>query len=194
MPGLHAFTRLAALFAATPRLGMLCVLLVLAAVLDCRTFKIPNWLTGGGLLLGLAGSALFPVQMGIWLSGSLAGAGVGLLLMLPLYALKSTGAGDVKLMAMAGAFLGLPDIWYTALATFITGGVAALAFALYKGALGRMLRQLLHVTQMATFSAVAGIRPTAGTAPYQSAGKIPYGISIAIGTITYILIKQLGYL
>lgn len=194
MPGLHALTRLAAMFVVTPRLGMLCALLVLAAILDCRTLKIPNWLTGGGLLLGLAGSALFPVQMGMWWSGSLAGAGVGLLLMLPLYALKSTGAGDVKLMAMAGAFLGAPDICYAALATFITGGVAALGFALYKGALGRMFRQCLHMTQMATFSAATGIRPPAGAVPYQSAGKMPYGISIAIGTIAYILTKQLGYL
>lgn len=103
----------------------LLVLLGIAAVLDVRFRRIPNLLTAGGLLLGLAlGFADGRVD---GLLESVAGAGTGLLLFLPLYALGVMGAGDVKLLASAGSFLGFPAIVWGALCTAIAGGVLAAA-------------------------------------------------------------------
>ena len=78
--------------------------LIEAAVIDGRSLRVPNWLTFhfliGGLIFAFwkGGSAL--------LLTSLAGAGVGLLTLLPLYAIGGMGAGDVKLMAGVGAWIG----------------------------------------------------------------------------------------
>ena len=55
----------------------------------------------------------------------LAGLALGLLLLLPLYLLGACGAGDVKLMAMTGAFLGPQDALGAILMTFLAGGLLA---------------------------------------------------------------------
>jgi prepilin peptidase CpaA len=79
-------------------------ILVEAAVIDGRQHRVPNWLTFHFVLAGLAYAA--------WSGGcnsllwSLAGTGVGLFSLLPLYAIGGMGAGDVKLMAGVGAWMG----------------------------------------------------------------------------------------
>ena len=42
-----------------------------------------------------------------------------------LWQLKKCGAGDVKLMGMAGVFLGVPGAWYGVLGTVLAGGLMA---------------------------------------------------------------------
>ena len=71
--------------------------LVEAALIDGRSLRVPNWLTyhfclGGLLFAFLRGGSPFFLS-------SLAGAVVGLVSLLPLYAIGGMGAGDVKLMA-----------------------------------------------------------------------------------------------
>src|SRR5262245_19445326 len=74
------------------------------AILDYRTRKIPNWLTVSGAVLGLAYSALAPRGIGPLLS--LAGMGVGFLLLLLPWLVGGGGMGDVKMLAALGAWLG----------------------------------------------------------------------------------------
>ena len=62
--------------------------------------------------------------------------------MLPLYLLRAMGAGDVKLMAMVGVFVGPLGALSVALLTFVAGGVLALAVAARNGALGRLFWNL----------------------------------------------------
>jgi prepilin signal peptidase PulO-like enzyme (type II secretory pathway) len=77
--------------------------LAAAVVIDVRTRRIPNWLTGGlaagGFGLAFGGGSVTPWQ-------ALLGLALGLALMLPGHVIGATGAGDVKLMAAVGAFLG----------------------------------------------------------------------------------------
>jgi prepilin peptidase CpaA len=110
-----------------PHLWLLIALLLLAVCIDWRTLRIPNWLTGGGAALALALSltGAWPSQPQPW--QALAGLGLGLGLMLPLYLLGVMGAGDVKLMAMAGAYLGPQPTWQAVLWVWFTGGLIALA-------------------------------------------------------------------
>ena len=78
--------------------------LIEAAIIDGRSLRVPNWLTFHFLLGGLI--------YAYWKGGSsaacwsLMGAAVGLMCLLPLYAIGGMGAGDVKLMAGVGAWLG----------------------------------------------------------------------------------------
>ena len=95
-------------------LALLAGLLAAALWHDLRTRRIPNrlvlWGTVGGVVLNSmlpAGAGLFQQPFGgLGLLQSLAGAAAGLALLLPMYLLRALGAGDVKLMAMCGAFLG----------------------------------------------------------------------------------------
>ena len=109
------------------------VAVTVAVVTDLRSRRIPNWLTGGALALGLLG--------GFWLGGpsgglsALGGAALGLLILLPFYAVRGMGAGDVKLLAAVGALLGyqtlLPIAFYGAMA----GGVLSLVIMARRGVL-----------------------------------------------------------
>ena len=184
---------LPALLAASPRLGLLIALLVVAAVIDYRSFRIPNWLTVGGVLAGLASGAFDAPQPLDGLLGASTGIAVGFAVMLPFYALRVMGAGDVKLMAAVGAFLGFPGIVYAVLFTFITGGIAALAFAIVHRVTGRMARNVSTIAWSVAVAAMTGTSPAASIKQAGSIGKLPYAISIGIGTVAYLVVKQLGY-
>lgn len=119
----------AGLLAIFPMSGLEIILLCLvfqAAASDLAWRRIPNVLVLAGLLLALlihwrtgGGHAL--------LAQGLAGAGVGLLLFLPMYALGGMAAGDVKLAAMAGSFVGPWQALQLALLSVMAGGLLALA-------------------------------------------------------------------
>jgi len=175
------------------QLAVLAILLVAAAVIDLRTFRIPNWLTGSGVLLGLAFNAIGHARALDGLLSALGGMGIGLTILLPFYLLRVMGAGDVKLMAMVGAFLGLSQIVPAVLFSFIAGGVAAVVFVVAKRRIARFGSNLRHIVQGAALSAIAGL-PLAGLAPGASVGHLPYGVSISAGTILYLASLQLGYL
>ena len=99
----------------------LLALLAVALLSDIRERRIPNQLVVTGLLLGLAGHVWFAGIGGLTIAAS--GALVGLLCLLPFYALGALGAGDVKLMAMCGAFLGPLQVAAASVASLLVGGV-----------------------------------------------------------------------
>jgi prepilin peptidase CpaA len=176
----------------SPRTGVLIGLLTVAAVSDVRTGRIPNWLVFGGALYALAYNALYPVYpRDIGILFALGGLSVGLVAFLPGYLLRVLGAGDVKLMAMVGSFIGTWAAVEAVLASLITGGALAVALSLYFGRLPLMLHNVValfrgNVLTLAT--APAGLTVEGG----RSAGRMPYGVAIALGTIGYLVLEQLG--
>ena len=91
--------------------------------------RIPNSLTGSLLCLGLA----LQFISGGWaaLDKAALGALVGLAMLLPLYVLRATGAGDVKLLAAAGASLGPYWAALAGLYTLLAGGALAAGYVLW---------------------------------------------------------------
>ncbi len=77
---------------------------LLAGWVDFRTRKIPNWLTVPALVLGIGMHTVVAGWSGA--IASLEGAGLALVVLLPLVLLRGLGAGDWKLMGAVGAFLG----------------------------------------------------------------------------------------
>src|SRR5208337_2518793 len=69
---------------------------------------------------------------------SLAGTGVGLISLLPLYAIGGMGAGDVKLMAGVGAWLGPGLTFWAFVSSALVGGLLGVAIIL---ASGKVIRQ-----------------------------------------------------
>src|SRR4051794_21936463 len=101
------------------------VVMVVAAVIDGIKLKVPNWLTFPMILLGLAFSAAHGGWHGFL--GSLEGTLLGLALLLPLYSIGGMGAGDVKLLAGLGAWVGPWLTLQAFVATAVVGGVMAIA-------------------------------------------------------------------
>ena len=162
---------------------------------DLKSRKIPNRLillgTAAALLLHAllpAGSGLFAANAGSpGVLSSLAGFAVGLLLLMPFYALKTLGAGDVKLMAMVGAFVGVPAVIGTTLLTLLAGGVLALVVSLWSGQLAQVIKNVKHMFSVAMTSSLAGgVSPDANPAPVT--GKLPYAIAIACGSAAQLLL------
>jgi prepilin peptidase CpaA len=159
------------------------LVLVEAAVIDGRSLRVPNWLTYhfaiGGLIFAFwkGGSPL--------LAWSFAGAGVGLLSLLPLYAVGGMGAGDVKLMAGMGAWVGPWLTFWAFISTAMVGGLMGLAMMAHSG------NMFGHIVMMRSiFDEIITIRNPTELAQRASERKprmllLPYGIPIAVGSITY---------
>jgi prepilin peptidase CpaA len=175
------------------RTGILILLLTVAAIADYRFQRIPNWLVFSGALFGLIYNTVL-TSANTTVLFPFAGLGLGLLLFLPLYLIRAMGAGDVKLLAMVGAFLGPGDTFLAALATMIVGGVLSIVFVLVRGTAQRMFRNLGSLFQFGLFSIAGGPKPDLQMGSGVSAGKLPYGVAIAIGTIGYLITDQLGFL
>ena len=176
------------------RTGILILLLTGAAVSDYRSHRIPNWLVLSGVVFGVIYNTALPPSARDNILFPLEGLGLGLLLFLPLYLIRAMGAGDVKLLAMVGAFLGPWETFHAALASMVVGGVMAVVFVVARGTALRMFHNLVSLFQLGFLSVVGGSKPNLQIEADMSAGKLPYGVSIAIGTIGYLVLHQLDFL
>lgn len=181
-------------------IAVLATLLLTAAWCDLKAARIPNVLVLIGLVLGVLANGLLPSGFGFnrdldaggmgWVI-ALEGIGYGLVLLLPLYLLGAMGAGDVKLMAMVGAFVGPAGAIGAVLFTFLAGGAIAVALALRT----RMLIPLLQNVRLMLLGGL--IKVSAGKAPVVddlpvSVGKLPYGVAIALGTLGWLAWERWG--
>jgi prepilin peptidase CpaA len=161
------------------------VILVVAAVIDGYKLKVPNWLT---FPLVLSGWIFGAVSGGLpGLGESLLGTVVGLALLLPLYAVGGMGAGDVKLLAGVGAWVGAGTTFYAFCASAIMGGVIALGMVLWrrswrhhKNQLFTIVNEIVTIGNPTELAAIAAARKS-------SMLLLPYGIPIAIGSIAYFI-------
>jgi leader peptidase (prepilin peptidase)/N-methyltransferase len=101
-------------------------LLVALAVTDFETFRLPNVLTYGGLGAGLAFSLVAPPGPVDAILGAALGAGI--LLAIRWAWLRATGTdamglGDVKMLAMVGAFLGWQQVFVVLMLSTIAGAL-----------------------------------------------------------------------
>ncbi len=159
------------------------ITLIVAAVIDGYKLKVPNWITFPMIAGGWAASAASFGWEG--LGWSLAGTAVGLALLLPAYAIGGMGAGDVKLLAGVGAWVGGTTILYAFCVSAMVGGLIAVAMILYRGAWNKHYQQfwmiwyeMLILRDPEQLSTIAAERKS-------SMLLLPYGIPIAIGTIAY---------
>lgn len=171
------------------------VLLALAVWNDLRTRRIPNALVFGGAAIGLLLNSVLPAGDGLFIApfgaigflGALAGWAVGLALLLPMYALRALGAGDVKLMAMLGAFVGAWPVAGITLLTLLAGGVLALAVALFNGRLKLMVGNTIQMIKYSLIRSLAG-EVAKVEAPAEASGRLPYAVAIAAGALPYLVV------
>jgi prepilin peptidase CpaA len=144
------------------------------AAIDMWTRRVPNPLTMGLAAIGVVYAACG--IGGLSLGASLAGLALGLALMLPGHLIGATGAGDVKLFAAAGAFVGPAHILMAFVYTALAGGAIAIVVSLSR----RRLRQTVGGTAM--LIATAGANAPAIESPLEH-NRFAYAPAIAVGTM-----------
>ncbi len=93
---------------------------IAAAVTDWRSWRIPNVLLAASAAAALMLALFDPASL--TLKDALLGGLAGLLLLLPFYCLRGMAAGDVKLMAVIGLYVGPLAVLDIALLSFLLGG------------------------------------------------------------------------
>jgi len=144
---------------------------------DLKTRRIPNFLTLGVALSGLA----FQLAYHGW-SGLTDGAlglvlGFGLLF-LP-YLLGGMGAGDVKALAALGAWLGPVLVLYLFVYMTICGVVIAVVMLCWKGKLWNRITMIKTTAVHWALCGAHGLKPVA--ASITQSESIPYGAALALG-------------
>jgi prepilin peptidase CpaA len=150
---------------------------LLACVTDLRTRRIPNVLTLGAAVAALAYHAA--AAGGAGLLTALVGWGLGLLVFLPLFALRGIGGGDVKLLAALGAWLGASMVLWVAAFAALAGGL----FALVVSAMHGYTRQAFsNVWGLLSYWRVMGVQTHPGlTLDATTAPRLPYALPMAAG-------------
>jgi prepilin peptidase CpaA len=162
---------------------------------DLRERRIPNSWVAAGLVCGVALQALAPAGAGLFDRGwgglgllqALLGAAAGLALFMPLYVLRALGAGDVKLLAMVGAWLGPQLLLGATLLTLLFGGALSLVVMLASRSSREVLGNVRVMLTTTLLSAQVGRFATLD-APSASRVRLPYAVAIALGTL-----GQLGW-
>ncbi len=155
--------------------------LTLGAWTDLRTRRIPNVLTVGGLAAALGLRAWVGPEV---LFGGLEGAGLALLVCLPLFALGGMGGGDAKLLIAMGAFLGSERLVGALLLIALVGGLLAVMQAARRGLVLSIIRGCFSLLRYWVTFGAGGQRPGLG-AGAANAVTMPYGLAIALGGIVW---------
>jgi len=157
--------------------GLAVFTVIAACVSDVTTSRIPNALTFGAAALAVVFHAAAPAGLGA--THAVLGLIVGLAVFFPLFALGAMGAGDVKLMAALGAWVGWQPVILVALYGSVAGGVLALVVA----ARSRYLKQAFtNIRALGMYWLVNGIKPLPElTLESKQSMRLPYAVAIAAG-------------
>lgn len=171
-------------------LAVLVLLLVVAVDSDVRENRVPNvvvlLMLCCGVGLNVVGPANgnnglfsdFPGALGA--GTSLLGAGVGLGLFLPLYMLRAMGAGDVKLMAAMGSFVGPLETLSLGLCILVSGGLLAVFRMLWTRKSRLVFSNVRHI-----LGRLAGGNGQRFDPKTQSVERMPYALAFAAGLLAY---------
>jgi len=157
---------------------------VVLSYLDCRTRRLPNWLTVGGAAAALTWRLGFGGTTAL-LDGFSAAAAAGVFLLIP-FLMRGAGGGDVKMLFAAGAVVGwrlvLPMLWITSVVGIVFG-VGMLTFGKLDAS---RLKHSLRCTFDWRYDRKAGREQLP---PKDSErARVPFSIPITVGMLWVMLV------
>jgi len=171
-------------------MSIVAVVALIAAVVDVRLFKVHNRLT---VPLAVSGLVFHSLQTG-WggFAFSLFGLVVGFASLIVFYAMGGIGAGDVKLMAGVGAWLGA---WLTLdvlLIACIAAGVYSLILMISAGGVKHVMTNLsilvFRVRSMAVhFGAVERVEQVVTDVQHRHRRLVPFAAMVLTGIVAIYL-------
>lgn len=167
--------------------GLVCA--VFAAYHDVTERRIPNYLTGAGVLSGL----LLHLGLDGWkgfLSASAAMLIAGVIFFI-FFAAGGMGGGDVKLVAAVASLIGIQHVAYLLILTSLAGGVMAIWMAMGRGLLRTTASNVFH---LANHHLRKGLTPhPVLNIENKATLRLPYGVAIAAGSfLTLYLTRAQG--
>jgi len=155
------------------------VVLGVATFTDLRSRRIPNWLVLPFLPTGIVVSVWMQGWQG--LEQSLSGALLGLVIYGVLFWMGGMGAGDVKLCAAIGAWVGPQQLILALVITGMVGGLMVFCWAVFGG----FLKELFTGAGNLAFGwrDRGGLRDPEMAMANPLKRKMPYAPAIAIGTL-----------
>ncbi len=153
-------------------------ILILASIYDLYYKKIPNWLTFSSLISGIIFQSAFRGHDGFIFS--LQGIGIGFVITFIIYLAGGFGAGDVKLMAAIGSFVGPKEIFIIFIFSSLLSGIWAIALLSMHGFIFHTLKRYYNILKTLFFThQFMYIPPLSG----EKKLKIRFGIMVALGTL-----------
>jgi prepilin peptidase CpaA len=152
---------------------------IAGSVFDVKSRRVPNLITGPSVLLGLS----MHLALGGWrgLLNSLAAGLICGIVFLVFYLAGGMGAGDVKLILAVGCIAGIAHVPYILVLTAISGGIMAIALALYRG---RLTSTFMNVAALASHHSRSGLQPHPDlNLSNEQTLRLPYALAIAAGTM-----------
>ena len=145
----------------------------LSAIVDLYSRRVPNPLTLATAVLGVGLATTNMTSIGV--GQAFGGLAVGLLLMLPGYAIGATGGGDVKLFAALGTLLGPAGTGWAFLYTSLVGAALAITIALW--------RKRLATTMVGTIALVSDGNAVHEIRQPARNNRFAYAPAIALGAL-----------
>ena len=160
----------------------------IAAVTDLRSRRIPNWLTGSGVLAGIS-LHLFLGGLHECCFALLAGLIAGSIFLV-MFIAGGMGAGDVKLMAAVGTLGGIHALHSVLIAIVILGAVAAVVMA---AVTGRLRETVTNVRTLMEHHQANGLKNHPDLhVENHSMLRLPYAVPIAGGCIVAMMMRLYG--
>lgn len=155
--------------------------LVYACWNDYRFRLIPNWLTAAVAATGIAAQTLWLGVPG--LQSAVLGILVGFSVLILFWLVRAMGAGDVKLMAAVGAWVGPQMILFSIITGVIIGGVLALGIIVYRRRWSQTTANVgVMLTKMSSMRMAFSDYGSAESLS-RASGGMPYAIPLVIGTL-----------
>jgi prepilin peptidase CpaA len=155
----------------------LAIALILAAVMDVREGRIPNWLTFSLAGFGMVVHGWHQGVSGLLLS--VEGLAVGILCLIFFYIKGGMGAGDVKLLGAIGTVLGPYLIVYVFGFAAVLGGVYSLAMLNAQGGLAYAWERILLLLNTLRWSKTVMM----AAQPDYKEPKLRYALVLGLGTV-----------
>lgn len=166
-------------------------MILLASWIDYRQHRVPNWLNLALATAGVTGQVSFYGWDG--LTAGLTGGLLGLGLLIVPWLMHLMGAGDVKLLAAIGTWLGPALVLWAFVFGAIIGGVVALVMIIGAGRIRPALANLSSLVAKCSnrrlvFSDMGSVKKL-GT----QAQLLPYGVPLTLGTLVILGLKVGGW-